>query len=244
LKHTLFAFLLLLPASAPAAGPDADGTAPEIVVLYDFYDVGGQKVFDGSGKGHGGTLVSGEVASGRNKPAVRFAGEGVLTMTGPSALGLESQPLTVGAMCRPAAPDGVIVAMGDERNGFSLYLQGGVARFAVRAGGVLREVAAPDPLDLDQWAHVAGVLDAKGGLSLLVDTWPVARAEGQLLSGASPEPLAVGADPGSFVGGYASPLHWQGLLQDVRVYRGVVSRDDHRDLLGEWAQRPGCGCRK
>jgi hypothetical protein len=67
------------------------------------------------------------------------------------------------------------------------------------------------------------VLDAKGGPSLLVDTWPVARAEGHLLSGVAPE---------------------QGLLQDVRVYRGVVSRDDQGDLPGEWAQRRGCGCRK
>jgi hypothetical protein len=244
LKRAAIASLLLLPTPALAAGPETGAAVPELVVLYDFYDVGAEKVFDGSGKGHAGTLVSGEVVFGRNKPAVRFAGQGAVTMSGKSALDLRSQALTVGAMCRPTARDGVVVAMGDERDGFSLYLHEGVPRFAVRAGGVLREVAAPEPVALDQWAHVAGVLDAKGGLSLLVDTWPVARAEGHLLSGSSPEPLAVGADPGSSVGGYASPLHWQGLLQDVRVYRGVVSRDDHRDLLGEWAQRPGCGCRK
>jgi hypothetical protein len=233
-----------LGASATAAGPGSGSVAPELVVLYDFYDVGGGKVFDGSGQGHGGTLVAGEVVFGRNKPAVRFGGQGMLTMGGAAPLVLGSQPLTVGAMCRPAAPDGVIVAMGDEKDGFSLYVREGVPRFAVRTKGVLREVAAPEPVVLDQWAHVAGVVDAKGGLSLLVDTWPVATAEGSLLADTSAEPLAVGADPGSPVGGYASPLHWQGLLQDVRVYRGVVSRDEHRELLGEWAQRPGCGCRK
>jgi hypothetical protein len=241
------ALLLFLPAlltPVTAGGPERPGAAPELVVAYDFYDVGGEKVLDGSGHGRGGTLVAGEVVLGRNKPALRFGGEGVLTMAGALSLDLGSQPFTVGAMCRPTAPDGVVVAMGDGKDGFSLYLQGGVARFAVRTNGVLREVAAPDPLVLDQWAHVAGVVDANGGLSLLVDTWPVAKAEGSLLAGASPEPLTVGADPGSFVGGYSSPLHWQGLLQDVRLYRGAISRDEHRDVLGEWAQRPGCGCRK
>ncbi len=249
MKNALVAPVLLLTcaalgAPATAEGPSPGGAAPEIVVLYDFYDVSGGQVFDGSGQGHRGTLVAGEVVYGRNKPAIRFGGQGMLTMAGDAPLVLGSRPLTVGAMCRPAAPDGVIVAMGDEKDGFSLYVREGVPRFAVRAKGVLREVAAPEPLVLDQWAHVAGVVDSKGRISLLVDTWPVATTEGSLLAGAPAEPLAVGDDPGSPVGGYASPLHFQGLLQDVRLYRGVVSRDEHRDLLGEWAQRPGCGCRK
>ena len=249
MKNALVAPALLLTlaalgAPATAAGPGPGGTAPEIVVLYDFYDVAGGKVFDGSGLGHGAMLVAGDVVFGRNKPAVRLGGQGMLTMAGEAPLVLASQPLTVGAMCRPTAPDGVLVAMGDEKDGFSLYVREGVPRFAVRTKGVLREVAAPEPLVLDQWAHVAGVVDPKGRISLLVDTWPVATAEGSLLADASAEPLAVGADPGSPVGGYASPFHFHGLLQDVRLYRGVVSRDEHRDLLGEWAQRPGCGCRK
>ena len=134
--------------------------------------------------------------------------------------------------------------MGDEKDGFSLYLLGGIRAWPSGRRASCARWQPRTRSTLDQWAHVAGVVDAKGELSLLVDTWPVARAEGSLLGGASPEPLAVGADPGSPVGGYTSALHWQGLLQDVRVYRGVVSRDTDRDILGEWAQRPGCGCRK
>jgi hypothetical protein len=64
-------------------------------------------------------------------------------MSATPTLNLGSQPLTVGAMCRPATPDGVIVAMGDEKDGFSLYLQGGVPRFAVRAGGCLPRGGRP-----------------------------------------------------------------------------------------------------
>ena len=70
------------------------------------------------------------------------------------------------------------------------------------------------------------------------------QAQGSLLARGSTGPLTVGADTGSPVGEYSTPLHWQGLLQDVRLYRGLVSREASRDLLGEWANRPGCGCRK
>jgi hypothetical protein len=230
--------------AAPLALADGDGPQPELALQFDFYSVEGAGVPDGSGRGHDGTLLAGEIVPGRDKPAVKFAGAGLVTATGMAAAELVAQPLTVGAMCRPEAKDGVVVAMGGGQDGFSLYLEDGVPRFAVRAAGVVRVVSAPEPVVEGQWVHLAGVVDAKGALTLLVDTWPVARAPGLLLRATPAEPLTVGADPGSFVGEYASPMHWTGLLQDVRLYRGVVSRDATRELLGEWAHRPGCGCRK
>lgn len=238
----LGAYFLPVPATD---GADVGGAEPELALLYDFFAVEGNAVPDGSGRGHTGTLLAGEIVSGRNKPAVQFTGKGLLTTPDVSAsMDFTSRTLTVGAMCRPRAPDGVIVAMGDAEDGFSLYLQGGVPHFAVRAKGALHQAVAPEAVVLDQWVHLAGVIDAKGGLTLLVDTWPVAQAPGSLLARVSTEPLTVGADPGAFVSEYATPMHWEGLLQDVRLYRGVVSRDANRDLLGEWANRPGCGCRK
>jgi hypothetical protein len=236
--------LLFVPALA-AVGADAGRAEPELDLLYDFQAVEGMQIPDGSGHGHTGTLEGGEIVFGRNKPAVQFAGKGLVTMAQVSGgLDLASRALTVGAMCKPTAPDGVIVSMGDASDGFSLYLQGGVPHFAVRAKGALHQVVATDPVDLDQWVHVAGVIDGKGELTLLVDAWPVAQAQGSLLVRTPGEPLSVGADAGSFVGGYSTPLYWQGLLQDVRLYRGAVSREANRDLLAEWASRPGCGVHK
>ena len=233
---------LPVPASVAA---DVGGAEPELALLYDFYSVEGTGVPDGSGHGHRGTLQAGEIVSGRNKPAVQFAGKGLLTTPDVSAdMDFTSRPLTVGAMCKPSAPDGVIVAMGDAEDGFSLYLQGGVPHLAVRTKGALHQAVAPEAVVLDQWVHVAGVIDAKGELTLLVDTWPVVQSPGSLLVRASAEPLTVGADTGAFVGEYSTPMYWSGLLQDVRLYRGVMSREANRDLLGEWANRPGCGCRK
>ena len=249
MKHTAILGFVLLCASflpVPASvGADAGGAEPELALLYDFNSVEGTGVPDGSGRGHTGTLQGREIVFGRNKPAVHFGGKGLLTTPDVSAdMDFTSRPLTVGAMCRPSAPDGVIVAMGDAEDGFSLYLQGGVPHFAVRVKGALHRAVAPEAVRLDQWVHVAGVIDAKGELTLLVDTWPVVRSPGSLIARASAEPVTVGADAGAFVGEYSTPMHWHGLLQDVRLYRGVVSREANRDLLGEWAERPGCGCRK
>lgn len=227
-----------------SAGADA-GKEPELALLYDFQGIEGAEVPDGSGHGLTGTLEAGEIVSGRTRPAVRFEGKGLVALAHVAPeLDFASRALTVGAMCRPSDPDGVVFSMGDASDGLSLYLQAGVPHFAVRARGVLHEVVAEEPVSLDQWTHLAGVIDAKGELSLLVNTTAVARSQGRLLARTPAAPLLVGADTGSAVGNYRSPLNWQGLVQDVRLYWGAVSREQNRDLLAEWAVRPGCGCRK
>ena len=94
---------------------------------------------------------------------MQFVGQGLLTTPDVSAsMDFTARPLTVGAMCRPSAPDGVIVAMGDAEDGFSLYLKGGVPHFAVRTKGALHQAVAPEAVVLDQWAHVAGVIRRQG----------------------------------------------------------------------------------
>jgi hypothetical protein len=248
LKITRLALGVFLMAHVAPAGAMAQtrsvSAEPELAVLYDFQGVEGTQIPDGSGHGHTGTLEAGEIVFGRTKPAVQFAGRGLVRSVAlPAGLAV-SRPLTVGAMCRPSAPDGVIAAMGGTSDGFTLYLQGGVPHFAVRVSGTLRVVVAPEAVELDQWVHLAGVVDAKGKLALLVNTWPVAESQGSLLARAPAEAFTIGADVGSFVGEYETPLYWQGLLQDVRLYWGALARETDRDLLAEWAIRPGCGCRK
>lgn len=241
--------VLLLSPALMAADRSADRNAvePELALQYDFFDVDGNLVQDGSGHGHVGTIVAGTIVPGRRKPAIELAGTGAVTADrlGPD-IEISGRGLTVGAMCKPTAPDGVLVSMGDSTEGFSLYLRDAVPHFAVRTNGVLHEVADTDALNLGQWAHVAGVIDSAGRLSLLVNAWTVAQTAEPAsavpqLSGVS---FTIGADARGPVGSYAAPLRWQGLVEDVRLYRGVVSRDAHREMLGDWANRPGCGCRK
>lgn len=228
-----------------ASGTQAGQAEPALALHFDFYVVEGAVVTDGSGHSYTAKLDGGEVTVGRRKPAVQFAGRGSLAMGDvPQALDPTARPLTVGAMCNPTAPDGVLVSMGDANEGFSLYLQGGVPQFAVRANGALHRVAATEPVTLDQWVHLAGVIGPKDELSLLVNTSAVARSQGSSPAHTPTEPLVVGADPGTQVGEYSGPLHWQGLVQDVRIYWGALSREADREILADWADRPGCGCRK
>lgn len=206
----------------------------------------GGRIGDGSGHGLAGSPSAGTIVAGRRKPAVQLDGTGVITADGLGrTLDLAARPLTVGAMCRPTAADGVVVSMGDATDGFSLYLKDGIPHFAVRAKGQLHEVEDAEPLELDRWVHLAGVIDAGGQLALLVNAFPAAKATGPGLLARPPAgPLLVGAEGGSAVGARPAAARWRGLLEDVRVYDGAVSRELHRDLLGDWANRPGCGCKK
>jgi hypothetical protein len=239
--RTLIPLAGLLLFALPAAPAD-DPSEPALALQYDFYGVQGAVVPDGSGRGNDGTLSSGRIVQGRRKPAVQLDGTGAVA----AELGgtdLAGRALTFGAMCKPAAPDGVLLSMGDAGDGFSLYLRGGVPHFAVRSNGALSDVAGDEPLELDRWAHVAAVIRPDGALSLLVNAFPVAEAAGPGLLARTPSgPLAVGADEGAQVLDATLP-RWNGLVEDVRVYWGAVSREAHRDVLGDWANRPGCGCR-
>jgi hypothetical protein len=250
-RAALFALLTLitgLPGAAWAAeqaGQSANATKVELALHYDFLSDQVAKVIDLSGNEHAGTLRGGELVYGRRKTAVKLDGTGLISMDGsPNALNPACRPLTVGAFCQPAAPDGVLLAMGDKNNGFSLYLKAGVPQFAVRAQGRLFKIAARDPVVMDQWVHLAGAIDAQGNIWLIVNGWPGASVEGKLIPQRPAEPFCVGADPGSPVGEYATPFPWHGLVQDIRWYWGFMDRNGNRDEWGDWADLPGCGCKK
>jgi hypothetical protein len=239
------AFVAAWPIRTVSAGDAASrGKKLELVLQYDFLP-DQLKVADASGKKHDGAVQDGEIVYGRRKHAVKLDGKGMVAMTAvPDTLNPQSQAMTVGAFCQPSAPDGVVAAMGDKSNGFCLYLEAGVPQFAVRAQGELCKIAAREPVVLDQWVHLAGMIDAKGQLSLVVNGWPVATAQGKLIPQKPAKPFCAGADPGSPVGDYAAPLAWHGLLQDIRLYWGVAERNANRELWQDWADLPGCGCVK
>ncbi len=133
-----------------------------------------------------------------------------------------AKPLTVGARCRPKAGDGVLVAHGGGSLGYSLYLKGGVPRFAIRSEGLLVEVAGKQALPMNQSIHVAGVLDVESKLRLYVDGRCVARADGQFIAQKPADGLSIGADAGSFVAKYENPMPFKGELTDIRIYWGAL----------------------
>jgi hypothetical protein len=216
-----------------------------MAVHYDLIISEGSQLSDASGKHRDGTLTGGEIVLGKRKNAIRFDGKGaVLAADSADPLRPEGRALTVGALCNPAAPDGVVVSMGDNENGFSLYLKDGVPHFAVRSAGELIDVADTEAVSLNQWAHFIGGIDAQGEVWLLVNTWPVNHVKGQQLAKAPAEPFCVGADLGGRVAAYETPMHWRGLIEDVRLYWGFIDREADGAAISDWADRPGCGCGK
>ncbi len=249
LLAALVAFVLSHSLAAAADGERRGRSAAregvKMALHYDLFLSEGAHISDASGNNRDGVLKNGEIVLGKRKNAIKFDGKGlVLATDSADPLQLESRALTVGALCNPAAPDGVVVSMGDNVNGFSLYLKGGVPHFAVRSAGKLTEVADIDPVTLNQWVHLIGAVDARGEVWLIVNTWPVAHAKGKQLAKTPTEPFCVGADSGSPVGTYETPLHWQGLVEDIRLYWGFMDRETDGDTMKDWGDMPGCGCGK
>jgi hypothetical protein len=232
---------------APNSRP-IDPRTPELMLHYDFYVQDGDRVSDASGKKHDGKLVGGTIVPGLRRPAIAFEGKGLILLDekndDTNALNFVSHTLSIGARCKPTSADGVIISVGDDTNGLSLYIKNGIPHFAVRSAGKLVTVAGTDPVKMDQWVHLFGTIDAQGNVSLVSNGWPAAQAKGSLLDAAPTEPLCVGADDGAPVGDYTGPMPWYGLLDSVRLYWGVITRAKDSDELGDWAQLPGCGCRK
>jgi hypothetical protein len=212
-------------------------------VRFDFLVVENNRVGDASGQHHDGLIQGGRVVEGKRKPAVQFETNGLISLVS-DVLDPSGRALTVGALCKTSENDGVVVSFGDATNGFSLYVKDSFPHFAVRTDGELVDIASDEQICQEQWIHLLGTIDSEGRVSLIVNGWTVATAAGRVLPHKPAEPFCCGADVGSTVANYASPLHWQGLLEDVRLYWGCMDRERDSDELKDWADMPGCGCRK
>jgi hypothetical protein len=239
----------LLPVMAGIAAdktktPRNASTKLEVALHYDFFGVEGTRVADQARQKHEGTIHAGEIVVGKRKPAVKLDGKGFVSVAAdPADLDPAQRAFSVGGLCRPATSDGVLVAMGSDRNGFTIDLQEGVPRFAVRSAGVLTVVAGDKPVPVGQWLHLLGTVDSQGQLCLVVNGWPVATADGKVIAETPEQPLCIGADSAGPVGAQGRLPNWCGLLEDIRMYWGVLDRNEHRDELGDWADLPGCGCK-
>jgi hypothetical protein len=215
----------------------------ESVLRFDFLVVDNNRVQDISGKRHDGLIQNGQIVEGKRKPAVQFDTPGLMSLVD-DTVDPSGRALTVGALCKSPATDGVVLSLGDAANGFSLYLKDSYPHFAVRADRQLTDVASDQQVCQDQWVHLAGTIDRNGKVSLMVNGWVVSSAAGNNIPHKPSEPFCCGADIGSAVADYKSPLHWQGVLEDVRLYWGCMDRERDSDELKDWADLPGCGCRK
>jgi hypothetical protein len=209
----------------PPAPPVPANVALDLVLHYEPSELEDGRIGDVSGKGHHGKRQKVEIVEGlKGNKALKFAGSGaVVVQPPPASLDPTYRPLTVGGFIKPESPDGVIVAQGNQMFGYSLYLKKGVPHFAVRLSGLLFQVRGSKPVRLNDWVHLAATIDPKGNLALYRWGDEVARLDGGHFVTQSPrEGLCVGADLGGRVGEHDTPMHFQGLMWDVRLYWGVL----------------------
>ena len=201
-----------------------------VALHYDFYAVEENRVLDQAKPNHEGTVRDGQIVRGKRKPAVQLDGHGSVLVAATAAdLDPADKDLTVGALCQPAAPDGMLITMGGAKNGFNIYLREGIPHFSARWAGTVTTVAADKPVAMNQWIHLMGTLDSSGELSIVVNGWPRATAQGALIKETPALPLSIGTASGPEGNGPEQLPNWTGLLEDVRLYWGVMDRNQHRD---------------
>ena len=173
----------------------------------------------------------GTIVDGWQGKAVRLDGKqtAAIVPTG-EKLDPTYKPLTVGGWIYPAG-DGVIAAQGGAGLGYSLFVHDDTLQFSMRQQGQLRTLSGPRIPQRD-WSHVAAVLDAEGVVSFRVN----GQAEGPsaawgFIPSRPADNLSIGADSGSLVGPYETPAGFHGLLEDIRVYWGVLDAAS----LREWS---------
>jgi arylsulfatase A-like enzyme len=164
--------------------------------------------------------------------ALKFGGEGHVTLASNSAIDPSESPLTVGAWVSADSPKGVLMAQGGESQGWSLHLEESVPIFSVRSDGKLTQAKAERSLPRGKWAHVVAVLDRDGKLQVSVDGKAGDRVQGSFIATTPADGFSLGADTGSFVGDYRDSRPFTGLLGDIRVYRGLVPEKE----MTKWAE--------
>ncbi len=141
--------------------------------------------------------------------------------------------LTVCAWTKTSKPDGAVVARGGSSHGYALYLRRGAPAFAVRVQGKLCAARAQQKIS-QAWTHLAGVLTPERKLLLYVNGRLAGQAPARGFLARDPgEPMEIGADEGTGVGGYRAPLPFRGLIDEVRVYHRALSAQEIAQLARE-----------
>lgn len=128
---------------------------------------------------------------------------------------VRGNPLTITAVVRNPKPQGVVLAHGGLRFGYSLHFVEGRPAFSVRNEGKLTELVAPEAVS--GRVNVRAAIDEES-MTLAVDDEVVARrASPGLLKEQPIIGLYTGQDFGDPVGNYTSPNPFNGSLISSRV---------------------------
>ncbi len=142
-----------------------------------------------------------------------------------------AKPLSIAAWVKPETADGTILVRGAQQVGFALILTDRKPRMLLRAGGKTFEVIAERPIG-DDWAHVAGVLEESGRMTVYVDGQPAGSVDGVPLPTGNPAiPMKIGYDDTNQL--LPQPLvPFNGALDEVMLLHRALSPAEIAGLAG------------
>ncbi|RYX86435.1 arylsulfatase [bacterium] len=129
---------------------------------------------------------------------------------------IANRSITISAKLGATHGDGVIVAQGGDREGYSLFIKAGKLVLATRSGGTLTTAISPEPLPTGQ--VIVGANIAKDGtLTIQIEANTLATAKGPSLKAMPADGLNVGRDGGGLVGNYTAENDFNGTIESVRI---------------------------
>ena len=170
------------------------------------------------------------ISPGSNAPENVQSQMSVVRVAKSDSLNPAKRPLTISTWVKSDNADGVVLVRGGGAAGYVLWLKGGKPNFGVRSGGELSSIAAKQRI-VGDWAHLAAVLTPERQMRLYIDGKLAASGEAKSLIGGNPaEALEIGLDDGSIVGNYPGPGAFGGLIDEVRLYRAALTKEQIAQL--------------
>ncbi len=125
--------------------------------------------------------------------------------------------ITITATLDKLAPDGVIIADGGLKAGYSLFMKDGHANFTIRSSEDAMTITSKDPLP-DGTKSIIAKLAKDGAMTLSADDKVIADGKAPRLIDLQPvDGLQVGQDKAGNVGDYQSPFPFTGVIKGVKV---------------------------
>ncbi len=160
------------------------------------------------------------------EPQTRRRGRGAahVTVAKSDSLNPHNQDLVVETRVFAERPSGTVIAHGGGQNGYAIDFRQGRPRFLVRIAGKL-SIAAARQTATRRWIHLVAKLDKSGKMSLYVNGKQVAQADAGGTPSQPIEDLQIGADLRSTVGNYQAPNGFGGVVDELAIYHGPVTRE-------------------
>ncbi len=156
------------------------------------------------------------------------------------AAGLDpaKKALAIEAWIKPSRVNGVILAHGGPAQGYALHLRNGRLQFDVRSGEKLTSITSNRRVK-NEWVHVVGRLAASGEMDLFMNGEMASQTGKTPLVASDPaQGIEIGADAVSSVGDYPTPSHFNGVIDEVRLYHGDLTSDAIAARFADPASKP------